>query len=383
MRYRALGRSGLMVSEVGMGGEHLEGKPASQVEATVQAALAGGINILDIFMSNPDVRTNLGRALKGRRDKMIIQGQIGSGWIGGQYVRTRDEAQYKRFYMDLLTRLETDYMDIAMVHYVDTENDLALTIERGLFDYAKSLVKLGAARAVGVSSHDPLVARKMVDMGLVDALMFSVNPAYDVAPATVDLDGLFDPATFQGQASFALAPEREALYRACENKGVGITVMKGLGAGTLLRAESSPFGVAMTVPQLIHYSLTRPAVASVLLGLKTPAEVEEAVGYETATDEARDYARALMNAPKFSMKGKCMYCNHCLPCAKHIDIAAVNKYLDLAELDGGAPASVCEHYLSMSTKGGDCVECGRCEKNCPFAVKIIERMRRAKALFGA
>ena len=90
MRYRNLGRSGLSVSEVGLGGEHLEGKPYAQVEATVHAALDAGINVLDIFMSNPEVRSDLGRALKGRRGGIIIQGQIGSGWIGGQYARTRD-----------------------------------------------------------------------------------------------------------------------------------------------------------------------------------------------------------------------------------------------------------------------------------------------------
>ncbi|MEA4896715.1 MAG: aldo/keto reductase [Christensenellaceae bacterium] len=383
MRYRNLGRSGLSVSEVGLGGEHLEGKPYAQVEATVHAALDAGINVLDIFMSNPEVRSDLGRALKGRRGDIIIQGQIGSGWIGGQYARTRDIDQCHAFYEDLLERLNTDYMDVAMVHYVDTEEDLRLSRERGLFDYAQALKRSGAARAVGVSSHDPLIARRIVESGEVDVLMFSINPAYDVAPADTDLDHLFMADTYSRQEAFSLDPDREALYRACETRGVGITSMKTLAAGALLKAESSPFGVAMSVAQLIHYALTRPAVASVLLGAKTPEEIAEAVAYETASDAERDYAAALKAAPKFSMRGKCMYCNHCLPCPKHIDIAAVNRFLDLAEQSERVPASVREHYLSLTRKAGDCIECRRCEPNCPFEVSIAERMRRARAVFGA
>ncbi|MEA5068568.1 MAG: 4Fe-4S dicluster domain-containing protein, partial [Christensenellaceae bacterium] len=189
--------------------------------------------------------------------------------------------------------------------------------------------------------------------------------------------------TYSRQEAFSLDPDREALYRACETRGVGITSMKTLAAGALLKAESSPFGVAMSVAQLIHYALTRPAVASVLLGAKTPEEIAEAVAYETASDAERDYAAALKAAPKFSMRGKCMYCNHCLPCPKHIDIAAVNRFLDLAEQSERVPASVREHYLSLTRKAGDCIECRRCEPNCPFEVSIAERMRRARAVFGA
>lgn len=383
MRYRKLGNSDLMVSEVGLGGEHLEGKPYAQVESTIHAALAGGINVLDIFMSNPDVRTNIGRALKGRRGDMIIQGHIGAAWIGGQYERTRDLSQCQQHYHDLLDRLNTDYMDVAMVHYIDTLDDLDLSLKNGLFDYANALKRSGAARAVGVSSHNPLVAKKLIESGAVDVLMFSVNPAYDVAPADTELDSLFVPDTFAAQTAFTPSPERAELYRLCEARGVGITVMKGLGAGTLLSAERSPFGKALTVPQLIHYSLTRPAVASILLGLQTADEVAAALAYETASPDEVDYAAVLKSAPKLSMAGRCMYCNHCLPCPSHIDIAAVNKYLDLAELPGGIQPTVKAHYQSLENHGGDCIACGQCESNCPFGVQIIERMARANRLFGA
>lgn len=98
MKYRSLGSAGLQVSEVGLGGEYLERENAETVYAVVDEAMKQGINILDIFMSEPNVRTNLGAALRGRREKMILQGHIGSAWKDGQYCRTRDLDDGKRFF---------------------------------------------------------------------------------------------------------------------------------------------------------------------------------------------------------------------------------------------------------------------------------------------
>ena len=56
MRYNKLGKTGFEVSEIGLGGEYLEGKEFTLVNDVVYAALDGGINILDCFMSNPEVR---------------------------------------------------------------------------------------------------------------------------------------------------------------------------------------------------------------------------------------------------------------------------------------------------------------------------------------
>lgn len=63
---------------------------------------------------------------------------------------------------------------------------------------------------------------------------------------------------------------------------MGLTVMKGFAGGRLFDAKRSPFGVALTPVQCIHYALTRPAVASILAGYDTPEHVDEAVSYSSA-----------------------------------------------------------------------------------------------------
>lgn len=76
----------MTVSEISLGCEHLQGKSYDTVKSVIDAALEEGINYLDVFMSEPNVRTNIGRALEGRRDSVMIQGHIGACWVDGQYI---------------------------------------------------------------------------------------------------------------------------------------------------------------------------------------------------------------------------------------------------------------------------------------------------------
>lgn len=382
MNYRTLGRSGLKVSEVGLGCEHLQGLPYEQVKSVIDAALAGGVNVMDVFMSEPEVRTNIGKALSGRREQVVLQGHIGAAWLNGQYKRTRDLAHCKTFFEDFLTRLQTDYVDIGMIHFVDSEEDYKSVFESDVIEYAKQLKEEGKIKALGMSSHNPSIAERAVRTGLIDVLMFSINPVYDLMPENVVIDELTNMDSYARREWNGIHPDREQLYKTCEAMGTGITVMKSLAAGNLLKAETSPFGVALTPVQCIHYVLTRPAVASAMVGCKTAEEMQMALSYETASPEERDYSEILSRTPKYSLKGKCMYCNHCLPCPKKIDVAQVNKYLDLTEVEGEATATVKEHYAALSAHASDCIACGSCEKNCPFSVQIIERMKKAKEVFG-
>ena len=382
MHYRKLGRSDLRVSEIGLGCEHLQGQSPDAVEAVVNAAIAQGVNFLDIFMSEPNVRTDIGRALAGRRDSVILQGHIGAGWIDGQYCRTRSVESCQYFFEDFMTRLRTDYVDVGMLHFVDTQDDYAKVFQSDILTYAQRLKETGVIKAIGMSSHDPVAALQAVRTGCIDVLMFSVNPAYDLLPENTEIDDLFKSESFQSQDLLGINPVRDELYKTCEAEGCAITVMKSLGAGALLHADSSPFGVALTVPQCVHYCLTRPAVASVLVGARTPEEVIAAAAYETASDQERDYSVLLSSTPTYSLKGKCMYCNHCLPCPSHLDIAQINKYLDLAKIQQSTPDTVRAHYQALERHAGDCVQCGLCEQNCPFAVPVRERMQAAQDLFG-
>ena len=78
-----------------------------------------------------------------------------------------------------------------------------------------------------------------------------------------------------------------------------------------------------------------------------------------------------------------MYCGHCAPCPKGIDVASVTKFLNLCRAQGEIPKTVREHYVALPLKAGECVACGACEKWCPFGVNAVENMKQAAELFGA
>lgn len=380
MKYRALGSTGLLVSEIGLGGEWLERHNTQEVQAVMDCCREQGINILDCWMSEPQVRSNIGAALKGCRDHWMIQGHIGSTWQNGQYVRSRDLGKVRAAFADLLHRMGTDYIDLGMIHFVDELSEWNQIVNGEFIEYVHSLKKAGTIRHIGLSTHNPAVARQAVLSGQIEMLLFSVNPAFDMMPPSEDLNDYF--AEHVDENLSGIAPERAELYQLCEQKGVGMTVMKGYAGGRLFSAETSPFGIALSPVQCLHYALTRPGVASVMVGCDTPEHVMAAVAYETASEEEKDYASVLAKAPHHAYAGQCTYCGHCAPCPMHIDIAMVNKLYDLATMQPEVPATVRAHYESLEQNAEDCIACGGCETRCPFGVPVIERMEKAKKIFG-
>ena len=380
MKYRMLGKTGLSVSEIGLGAEWLERHTAQEVKAIIDHCEATGINILDCWMSEPNVRSNIGAAISGKRERWVIQGHIGSTWQNGQYVRTRQMDKVREAFQDLLARLHTEYIDLGMIHFVDEIQEFHRIMEGEFLEYVRQLKKDGVIRHIGMSTHNPQVAKLAAQSGMIEMILFSINPAFDLLPACENMEDYFQDqydVSLQG-----INPEREELYKICEQNQVGITVMKGYAGGRLFSAQTSPFHVALTPVQCIHYALTRPAVASIMVGYDSIDHVDAAVAYETATDEEKDYASVLAKAPRHAYYGQCTYCGHCAPCPVGIDIAMVNKLYDLAVMQDEIPGTLRAHYNQLSANAKDCIGCKGCETRCPFGVAVASRMEKAAKLFG-
>ncbi|MBQ8110502.1 MAG: aldo/keto reductase [Clostridia bacterium] len=381
MRYRRLGKTDLMVSEVGFGGEWLERHPKEDSVRLIRYAHEKGVNIIDCWMPDPKSRDIIGEAIAPCRDEWFVQGHIGSTWQNGQYVRTRDMDKVKPAFEDLLRRIGGGYIDLGMIHYVDQESDWDARMNGPFIEYVHRLHEAGVIRHIGLSTHNPIIARKAARAGFIEMILFSVNPAYDLMPPTDNLENYF--ADSYDDSLAGVDPVRVEMYKLCEQNDVGITCMKPFAGGRLFDAASSPFGVALTPAQCIHYCLTKPAVASVLCGYDTPDQVDAAVAYETCGDAERDYASVLAGAPRHTFGGgECAYCGHCKPCPADIDIAMVNKLYDLAVMQPQVPESVRQHYNSLAHRADECIGCKGCESRCPFGVQVAQRMQKAAELFG-
>ena len=381
MKYRDLGDTGIKVSEIAFGAEFLVERPYEDTEDLIKACEANGINFVDCWMSEPDVRSHLGKAIKGHRENWIIQGHIGSTWQNNQYVRTREMDKVIPAFEDFMERFQIDTLDFGMIHYVDQLDDYNEIMNGPFIEYVRKLKEEGTIEHIGLSTHNPDIGLLAAQNPEIELLMFSINPAYDMFGSMEDIEEYRKEDAYDGQM-FGLNPQRAELYETCANNGTALTVMKGFAGGNLLDSETSPFGVALTPVQCIHYCLEQKGVSSIFVGVKTVDELEESLKYCDATESEKEYAETLKNAPKHSFEGQCTYCGHCAPCASEIDISMVNKLFDLAKNRDEVPASVMEHYNNLKYNATDCIACGDCEPRCPFNVHIVDVMLDAQDLFG-
>ncbi|HZW48851.1 MAG TPA: aldo/keto reductase [Bacillota bacterium] len=378
MKYRNLSKTGLKVSEVGLGGEYFVKASPEETQLMIDYAISQGINIMDVFMSDPDVRSKIGDALQGQRDKIYVQGHVGAVVEDGQYKRSRDLGQCKEYIADFLQRFHTDYIDIAMLHYVDELADWQKVLDNGILDYMCEQKQKGVFKFLGVSSHNAKVAQKIVKTGKIDVVMFSINPIFDLVLPSVDtFFGMKDEDPYP--TTMSIDEERVKLYSLCAEMNVAITVMKSLAAGSLLDASDSPFGKAMTVHQCVQYALDRPAVASVLVGCKNLEEVKVFAAFSEHTAAEKDY-HDILAAINTGGRKTCMYCSHCLPCPMHINIAEVTRLLDAAQ-NHCITEALKQAYENLEVKPCECLACGACVKRCPFGLDVTANMDAAAKLF--
>lgn len=372
MEYRKLPHGEEQLSVLGLGSSSIGMAGEKEIEATMAMALEAGVNFFDMASSDTPPFPAYGRAVADMREKVCFQLHFGADYTTGKYGWTCDLDTVKRSIDWQMTALRTDYIDFGFLHCVDEPSDLQLIMDNGVLDYLQALKKQGVVRHMALGSHTPRLAGQVLDMGLIDLLMFSINPGYDYRGAdAVDFD----------REVYAVGgvDERSALYRRCQAEGVGISVMKPFSGGQLLSGRTSPFGKALTVYQCMQYALDKPGVLSVMAGVRDRDDLRRLLGYFSASPEERDYSILGTFAPP-DAAGKCVYCGHCQPCPMGLDVGLINKYYDLARA-GDQLAR--DHYGKLAKKAGDCVGCGHCDKRCPFHVKQSARMREIAAFFGA
>ena len=411
MQFRDLGNTGIRVAEIGIGCEVFEELDTAQSRAYMDVALDSGINYIDIYDANPTVRSNIGYALRGRREKMNIQGHIGCYWNHelNQYERTRDVSKAKQGFDDLLQRLATDHVEVGMMHIFDDMADWDSIPGSAYMKYVQQLKSEGKIKHIGMSSHNPAVALAAAKSGLVEVIMFSINPAFDRVVSGADA---WNPESYKNMLP-GIDPVRQELYDYCAQNGIAIVVMKVFGGGgRLLDAERSPLGFALTTTQCLAYALAKPCVSVALCGTSNVEQLVEDLRYVNATEQEKAYNTALQNigsaladkaatsqattfttttesTPTASQScarqadcGNCTYCGHCSPCPVGINIARVNQLLDKAKGHKTVPSDVAAEYKALELHASECIGCGACERRCPFDVPVRQKMQEAAQTFG-
>lgn len=364
MEYRKLPHGEEMLSVLGLGMGGIQKCSDDEIEIVIRTAIDHGINFFDLCAGGKNVYKPFGKAIAGQRDKVYFQLHFGAIYNEkGEYGWSRDLNVIRDTIEWELKTLGTDYADFGFLHCVDEDEDFDELCESGIFDYIKEMKAAGKVCHIGFSSHTPSVANRVLDTGLVDMMMFSINPAYDLEQGD--------------EYGVGTVSERAELFRRCEAMGVGISVMKPFHAGQLLDEKTSPFGIAMTRYQCIQYALDRPGVLTIVPGARNLDDLNALLRFPDAPDSEKDYSVIGQFTPA-TAEGHCVYCNHCQPCPAGIDIGLVNKYYDLA-LAGDDMAK--NHYSKLSVNADVCIGCGHCDSRCPFHTAQSARMAEIAEYF--
>lgn len=370
MEYRELPHGDEKIGIIGLGAAQLGATEHDEAVATYVDAIRAGINFIDLAAGHAPLFSALADAMHevgpSTRNQLYFQMHFGANYVSPQaeYGWTTNLDAMKRSIDWELSVLGTDYIDFGFIHCIDEASDLKRYVDSGALDHVRSLHEQGIIHHIALSTHNPELANRVLDLGIIDLMMFSINPVYDYGKGTYGL---------------GTSAERQALYQRCVDEGVGISVMKAFAGGQLLDASRSPFHKALTRYQCLQYALDTPGVLCVVPGVRDRKDLRDLLGFFDASDEERDYSILSNLAPENAV-GSCVYCNHCAPCPKGINVGLVNKYYDLT-LAGDVLTK--DHYAKLEHKASDCVSCGHCNSRCPFGVDQVSRMHEIASYFGA
>lgn len=266
---RVLGRTGVAVEAVSLGGEGIlrtHGRSSEALPMLLEA-FTGGVRYCDTAPAYDQSQDYYGEAFAkapGARDRLFLASKT----------HLRSKRQALTLLDDSLRRLGTDHLDLWQMHDLRSEDDLAAIFGKGgAIEAAAEAKKAGKVRFIGLTGHqDPAILLAAIDRFDFDAVLLPINPS--------------DPARL---------PFVTTVIPAARAKGMGVVGMKVLAAGRL------PSEGAASVEECIRYAMAH--ADTLIIGCSSPAEVREnlRVGRES-TPMTREEQRALEAriAPKAS-----------------------------------------------------------------------------------
>lgn len=281
MIFKELGKTGLKVSEIGLGTEYLFSESKETTVDVISYAIKCKVNYLDILFTVKNYLEKLAVAIKGHRNQLIITGHIGTKDNNGRFQKTRNLEECKLEFLKLLDILDIDYVDILNIQFV-TQKDLPQIYNSGgLLELATSLQEEGKAKYIGMSTHNISIAIQSANSGKFDTIMFPINIINHY------LEG------------------REELLVTCLKKEIGLIAIKPFARGKLLMRNRTVYfakyqtgGLSLkkkvprdlTSSECINYVNSLKGVSVVLGGVKSVDELRENLKYSNLQEGEQDFS---------------------------------------------------------------------------------------------
>jgi len=305
MQYRTLGRTGLKVSPYALGamllGASIGNPDHDDSIRIIHKALDAGINFVDTadaYSIHPQGGSEVvvGKALKGRRDKVVLATKFGRPMSDDPNQRGTSRRWIMTAVEDSLRRLQTDYIDLYQVHRLDPDTDIEETLSA-----LSDLVRSGKVRAIG-SSNTP--ASDVVDAQWVAERrgferFRTEQPPYSILNRAIESEVLPTAQRF-GMGVMVWGPLGQGMLTGRARKGqqtdlVRAGFMKAFSDERRLDAVEQliPLAAEAGLPMThlaMAFAITHPGVTSALLGPRSMEQLDDLLaGLDvTLSDELLD-----------------------------------------------------------------------------------------------
>jgi aryl-alcohol dehydrogenase-like predicted oxidoreductase len=287
MEYRILGESDLKISRIGFGCMSLDPQDPNG-ENILHKALEGGINYFDTAnMYHKGLNESmLGRAFHGKRNKLILATKVGNQWrTDGSGWDWNPSKKYIISAIELsLERLQTDYIDLFQLHGGTIEDPIDDVIEA--FELLKAAGKI---RYYGISSIRPNVIREYVKRSSIVSVMMQYSlldrrPEEDILTLLKENQvGVLARGSI-AKGLLVSKPAEHFLNYSTEQVAKAATSVKSVSGSMFTPLETA-----------IHFVLKNPAVSSAVIGIRTEAQLKEALAISQSDSLHEDQMEILRN----------------------------------------------------------------------------------------
>lgn len=334
MKTVRLGKTGLMVSRVGMGGIPIQRPPLEEAVRVINRGLDLGVNLIDTSIGYGDSEIRIGKAIEGRRDEVILATK--GSW--------RDEASVRDTIDRSLKRLQTDRIDLWQMHNIrDPDAFEGVVAPGGSIEAAYEALNSGKILHLGFSTHNLEVAEMGVESGLFETVQFPFN--------------------------FIAREASDKLIPLAKEHDVGFIGMKPFAGGNISDAN-------LAIKYVLQYENVVPDP-----GIEKAEEIEEIAGIVEGSYELTSGDWARMDALQDELGTRfCRQCMYCMPCPNGVEIWLLTYTKEMLRL-WPRERLVTGWFADAVETAKDCVQCGECEPKCPYHLPIRELIQENYAFY--
>ena len=327
MEYRALGRTGLQISPMGLGGIPVQRIDAEGTKQLLQKLVAAGVNYIDTARGYTVSEEYIGYGLEGIRDKFVLATK--------SMARTREAMAAD---IDIsLKNLRTDYIDLYQVHNPGPKDLETVIAPGGALEALLEARQAGKIGHIGITLHSADMFQKALELSWVEAIMFPYN--------LVETQG-------------------EDLIRICGQKGIGFIAMKPLAGGAIEDATLA-----------LRFIGQNSNVSVVIPGMAEEKELQQNLAAVADTAPLSLEEKQKINQIRSTLGTQfCRRCNYCAPCPMGIGIPGIfvlEGYFSRYNLQDWAMT----RYNGTPVKASACIGCGACEARCPYQLPIRKMLK--------